>query len=277
MAIGAEQAIRTHEAFSAAQLLAKDFDGTVAQTFEKSPSGVGVHEAHELTVETMFGVKALDYYIDGGGLRNRAPVEVVQDLAPDAKGDELDQLVSRFIDTKLGVLMGEIGTRFPDGNIWPRPTDGYLELREKIEEARDAGQLIDDLILSSGHEPFITMTYRAWSVGEPTHIVAYEAIRQLALALPIEQLIKPSPVLMDVAHNMWRLGYGLEPASEPALGERDRIVYVGDDPVKDGELAKRSGVDFVLLDSGNSLEIWQNVTSRLQLGHTALRGTERDV
>ena len=273
MAIRAEQSLRTPDLFPTAQLLAKDFDGTVAQTFEKSPSGVGVHEAHELTVETMFGVKALDHYIDGGGLRNRAPVEVVQDLAPDAKGDELDQLVSRFIDTKLGVLMGEIGTRFSDGSVWPRPTGGYLGLRERIEEARDNGLLIDDLILSSGHEPFIRKTYQAWSVGEPTHIVAEETIRQLALALPIEQLVKPSPVLMDVAHNMWRQGYGLNSTSEPALDERDRIVYVGDDPVKDGELAKSSGVDFMLLDPVNSLEIWQRVASRLQLGHTALRGT----
>ncbi len=276
MAIRAEQALRTPETFPAAQLLAKDFDGTVAQTFEKSPSGVGVHEAHELTVETMFGVKALDHYIDGGGLRNRAPVEVVQDLAPDAKGDELNQLVSRFIDTKLSVLMGEIGTRFSDGNIWPRPTTGYLGLRERIEEARDDGLLIDDLILSSGHEPFIRKTYQAWNVGEPTHIVAEEAIRQLALDLPIEQLVKPSPVLMDVAHNVWRQGYGLKSTSEPVLDERDRIVYVGDDPIKDGELAKSSGVDFVLLDPGNSFEIWQSVASRLHLGHAALRGAEQD-
>ena len=274
MVLRAEQATRTPETFSVAQLLAKDFDGTVAQTFEKSPSGVGVHEAHELTVETMFGIKALDHYISGGGLQNRAPIEVVQDLAQDAEGDELNQLVSLFIDTKLGVLMGEIGTRFPDGSIWPRPTTGYLELRERIDKARDDGLLIDDLILSSGHEPFIRRTYQAWGVGEPTHIVAEEAIRQLALALPIEQLVKPSPVLMDVSHDMWRQDYGLKPTSKPNHDERDRIVYVGDDPIKDGELARSSGVDFVLLDPGNSLEIWQGVSSRLHLGDTALRGTQ---
>lgn len=273
----AQQALRTPEVFTTAQLLAKDFDGTVAQTFEKSPNGVGVHEAHELTIETMFGVRALNHYRDGGGLRNRAPVEVVQDLAPDANVGELDQLVGRFINTKLGVLMGEIGTRFPDGSIWPRPTVGYLGLLERIEEARDEGRLIDDLILSSGHEPFIRRTYEAWNVSEPTHIVAEETIRQLALDLPTEQLVKPSPVLMDVAHNTWRQGYGLLSTSEPSLDERDRIIYVGDDPVKDGELAKSSGVDFVLLDPGNSLEDWQSVASRLHLGHAALRGTKQNV
>lgn len=262
------------EMFSDAWLLAKDFDGTVAQTFEKSPSGVGVHEAHELTVEDMFGIKALDYYRDGGGLRNRAPVEVVQDLAPDAKGDELDQLVSQFIGTKLGVLIGEIGTLFPNGNIWPRPTNGYLELRERIELARAAGRPIDDLIISSGHEPFIRKTYQAWSVGEPTHIVAEETMRELALTLPVEQLVKPSRVLMEVAHGMWRGGYGLQPTPESALDERNRIVYVGDDPIKDGKLAENSGVDFVLLNPVHSSEIWQGVAARLQLGQTALREAE---
>ena len=275
MIIGAEQAIRTPESFPAAQLLAKDFDGTVAQTFEKSPNGIGVSENYVLAIESLFGVKAIDQYLENGGLRNRAPIEVVQELAPDATGDELDQLLGLFIDTKLSISMEQIGTRFPDGNVWPRPTAGYLGLRERVEEARSAGLLIDDLVLSSGHEPFIRKTYKAWSVGLPTHIVDEEAIRQQAVGLPIEQLVKPSPVLMDVAHNTWRQGYGLPAVSDYSPSERDRIVYIGDDPAKDGELAKNSGVDFVLLEAGRSEATWEEVARRLQIGNMAMNGANK--
>lgn len=267
--------MRTPETFAAAQLLAKDFDGTVAQTFEKSPNGIGVNETYVLAIESMFGVKAIDEYLEAGGLRNRAPIEVVQELAPDATGDELDQLLSLFIYTKLSVSMEQIGTRFPDGNVWPRPTTGYLGLRERIEAARDAGLLIDDLVLSSEHESFIRKTYKAWSVGLPTHIIDEETVRQQALGLPIEQLVKPSPVLIDIAHNTWRRGYGLTAVSGHSPSERERIIYIGDDPVKDGELAKSSGVEFVLLEASRSEAAWGEVAKRLQIGSMAMNGANK--
>lgn len=272
MIIGEEQAKKTPESFPAAQLLAKDFDGTVAQTFEKSPNGIGVTETYLLAVESMFGVKAIDQYLEAGGLRNRAPVEVVQELAPDATGDELNQLVNQFNGAKLGVLLEEVGSLFPDGTVWSRPTAGYLDLRERVEEARSAGLLIDDLVLSSGHESFIRKTYKAWSVGQPTHVVDEEAIRRQALSLPIRQLVKPSPVLMDVVHNTWRQGYGLLAVSDHSPSERDRIIYIGDDPAKDGELAKSSGIDFVLLEAGSSEAAWEEVARRLQIGSMAIDG-----
>jgi len=275
--VESRQVSRNPETFPDAQLIAKDFDGTVARTFEKSPNGIGVNESYTAAIETMFGSKALRHYLQGGGLRNRATIEVIQELAPDARGKELVQLGTTFTDLRLGVFLDEIGQRFPDGNIWPRPTPGYLELREQVDAARSQGRLIDDLILSSGHARFIEKTYRAWNVGPPTHIVAEEAIRQNAPGVPAEKLIKPSPKVMEIARSIWRSSYGIAPGALPHTDERHRIIYVGDDPVKDGELARSSGIDFILLDPANSSETWQNLTARMRLGDTALRGAHESI
>jgi hypothetical protein len=261
----------TPDMFPRAQLLAKDFDGTVAQTFEKSPNGLGVHEVHEIIIDSMFGQDALETYLRNGGLRNRPPDKVVQEAAPDADEDELERLTADFIEQKLSISLSEIGTRFPDGEIWPRPTRGYLELCESIAAARSEGRLIDDIIISSGHEPFIEKTYRAWNIGQPTHVLAEDTVRRFALDLPIDQRVKPSPVLMDIARQMWRDSYSDGLAPDASDDELRRIVFVGDDPVNDGELAKNSGVDFLLLQISSSLETWRSVARRLQLGQAALR------
>lgn len=69
-------------------LIAMDFDGTVANTFSAPSSGIGVCEAYMYAVEETFGLAALEKYVAEGGLRNRAPVEVVRQLAPDATKTE---------------------------------------------------------------------------------------------------------------------------------------------------------------------------------------------
>ncbi len=153
---------RTPDTFPQARLLVKDFDGTVAQTFEKSPSGVSVHEAYEIAVDTIFGAKGVDEYHRQGGLNNRAPIEVVTRLAPDAEGAEHELLVAQLIDAKLGVLVGQIGKSLADGAQWPRPMLGYLDFREALQATREDGRLVDDLVLSSGHVAFIERVYDMW-------------------------------------------------------------------------------------------------------------------
>ena len=80
---------------------------------------------------------------------------------------------------------------------------------------------------------------------------------------------------MDVAHNTWRQGYGLPAVSVYSPSERDSIIYVGDDSIKDGELAKNSGVDFVLLEAGRSEATWEEVARRLQIGNMAMNGANK--
>ncbi|HMI09471.1 MAG TPA: hypothetical protein VK497_03710 [Candidatus Saccharimonadales bacterium] len=276
-----EGAVKTPETFHRARLIAEDFDDTAFRTFEKSPSGVGVAEAYTLSIEDMFGSEALSAFLSGGGLRNRAPIEVVQQLAPDAKNEELNRLVQELTETKLNILMGEIGTRFLDGSLWPRPTEGYLDLCAMIEAARQEGQLIDDAIISSGHEPFIEKTFKVWSIDIPTHVIATETTQRIVVDLEEapENLIKPSPLLMGVARSMWAQGYGVKIPARNGLSndEKRRIVYVGDDLVKDGGLAENSGVAFELIDPANSGQTWQRVASRLQIGNFNAKNRGEDV
>lgn len=272
MAVIAASQLRTPAAFESAKLVVKDFDGTVARTFEKSPEGIGVIESHVMAIDEMFGAKAVDTFIKNGGLRNRSALEVVQEAEPGVSGTALAELVARFIDTKLGISLEQIGTRFPDGNVWPRPTPGYLEHRAAVEGARQQGVMIDDAILSSGHEPFIKKTYAAWGVGLPLHIVAEDTVRGMALQFPPEQLIKPSPKLMEVVVNKWRESFQL--ADVPYLTPSDtrQVVYIGDDLNKDGELASNSHADFVHLRPGQEVEAWNKAGKWLGIGELMVRG-----
>ena len=239
------------ETFHNTRFLAVDFDGTVARTFEPSPNNIDVHSAHRIAVKKRFGQEGLARYIADGGLGNRAPSEVVRSLVPHAPVDELAEMTERFIDDKLDVLLNEITCR------WPRPVAGYFETRDAMKTSGD----FDEAIISSGHVPFIVKTYETWGEEPPEYIVAEETIRNLASVMNITPPVKPHPALMEVAHQLWRASYGEhQPDSETS-----RTLYVGDDPVKDGELARNSGVDFVLVDPEKPRESWREVRQKLYI------------
>ena len=268
---------RAQDLFASSQLFVSDFDNTVALTFEKSPNGIGVDEAYNMAITEMFGVQALEEYQGRGGLRNRAPIEVVGELAAPANDRELNDLTDELNEKRLGMLMKEIGVRFPDGSMWPRLTKGYVEFYDKMKNGGGSNQHVTDIILSSGHEQFIEKTYEVYGLDRPTHIFAEETARQLAteVSVDIAKLTKPSPILMMVMYNLWRQDHSIPALSIDApipFDDRDRIIYVGDDPKKDGELAEGSNVRFKLIDRVNSATSWQDVTLRLQLGQTALIG-----
>jgi len=204
----------------------------------------------------MFGSACLHEYIRQGGLKNRAPVEVVQSLAPDAACSEVVELTDEFIQRKLAILLGEVGARFPDGTVWPRPVPGYLEFLEQVKAAaQEEGLPIDTHLLSSGHEPFIDKVLREWGVAVD-EVIAEETIRQHDPTMPV----KPSPKLMTISRNLWRVGYGV---SEEQPDELGRILYAGDDPEKDGKLAANSGVDFVLIGATSALADWKKVGQKI--------------
>lgn len=272
MALSAEQRDRTPDSFGEARLLATDFDGTIALTFDQSPEGIGVHEAYDYAVKLMFGANALQRYVANGGLKNRAPISVVREMAQDATQQELLDLTEQLVATKLAVLFDQLGKRYADGSVWPRPTDGYMSFLEQIDQARSEGLLIDDLVITSGHEPFIRDTYELWGLRPPDHIVGEDTIRSLELDVPIEQVVKPSALLMDIARGVWRGHFGLDPQVDSGLDEQGRIVYVGDDRDKDGLLASNSGVAFVHLDRERAADGWLDAANQLGLGDLALRG-----
>lgn len=245
-----------------------DFDGTTAETFAPSPAGMDVHRACGLTVRRLFGPVVHELYLTQGGLRNRAPSELITDLMPGASPDEQAEMTAHFTTGKLDLLLGEIGTRFADGRVWPQPVDGYLETLERIEAAREAGATIDDIILSSGHDAFIRATYQAWQVAVPSEILATEAAD--AEWAPHPAPVKPAPELMDWVLRKWRNHYTNGEGGD--LAHPAAALYVGDDPVKDGQLAASRGVPFVLIDRDAPRESWQRVSFALGVGQRALKG-----
>lgn len=202
-----------------------DFDGTSFNTFELNPSGVGVNEACEYSVAHNFGQNALDYYIRNGGLGNRSPREVVTaiQLAGFRTQCNTKQATDDFVSVKIERLVGGIGQRLPDGARWPRPTLGFADFWQEVKK----DSAIFTAILSSGHLSFIEKAFEVHELSLPDLIVTDDELR----ALP-EPLHKPDPRLWE---------YLLNKAGIPF----EDVVYIGDDPKKDGQLARNAGVPFL--------------------------------
>lgn len=246
-----------------------DFDGTVADTFQPSPNKIGVTEAYAQAVEIIFDQSGMSAYKELGGLKNRAPGELVRLLIKHnpglekeaatffrkhyAKGEtrallkwpndyeEMVALVGEmFVRAKMDILTNEISLN------WPLPCAGFQKLCEALFTLRQKGVKIAFAILSSGHTPFIRRTFEIWGsqwpVFHPTVILSDDDLRPMAI--PSEQKVKPHPFLFDTIEA--NLGFS-----------RKRMMYYGDDPNKDGKLAMLSGVPFGLFDpSGEKTLPW---------------------
>ncbi len=57
-----------------------DYDNTIGDTFKPSPNKIGVLQAYEFAIESIFGPLGLKAYNQIGGLQNRAPGELVENL-----------------------------------------------------------------------------------------------------------------------------------------------------------------------------------------------------
>lgn len=246
-----------HTNFSRDRFVGYDFDGTVARTSDPSPHNVTVASAYDTAIDQVFGSQALARYHANGGLGNRAPIEVVRQLAPDATASEQTALLAQLDGTKLAVLLDEITPQ------WPQPTPGYLEFAQRLQSGRERGYRATDAIISSGHEPFIAKTYDVWGVQKPTILLAQGAISAMAAAENLTLPVKPSVAIMRFAHTAWRAQYGLEPTAQIPADEATRMSYTGDDSIKDGEMAIQSGVAFFLLNPADSQPTWNRLACSL--------------
>ena len=245
--------------FSRDRFVGYDFDGTQALTSVPSPNNVTVESAYEVAIGGIFGSKALDTYRAMGGLRNRAPVDVVRQLAPDAYDAEQAELLTRLDSAKLDVLVAEISPQ------WPQPTNGYLDFAHRLQASRNLGAQITDATISSGHKSFISRTFDAWGVPQPTIMLAQEAIGAMAAANKMKIPTKPSITIVRFAHNAWRALYGLSPVSVIPFETAIRMNYIGDDSDKDGLMARNAGVPFRLFRLGEAENTWNSLAQELGL------------
>lgn len=247
-----------HDLVQRTRLFVFDYDGTLAETGQESPNKLTVEKAYALALDEIFGTSGLLNAI--GGLVNRAPAELALDvlrldpsfagrayesyaclrdrlsgLVPDGKGVDLERARERADDlgfcaelivrVKLAHLNRE---QDHEQAMWPVPCAGVPAF---------LGALADRAwgVISSGHETFIAGSFRRWGIPYTDLSVTDDDLRHLSL--PVKAKVKPSPFLVDVL---------LERAASRGLSfERDRMLIIGDDPVKDGGLAANAGVRFL--------------------------------
>jgi hypothetical protein len=238
-----------------AKLLALDFDNTYALTFDPSPTGMTVQKSYEIAVDRVLGRDALHAYMAFGGLRNRGPTEVVAELLPGADPQLIDKKTEDLIEAKLAQSMRDIGQKLPDGNFWPRLSEGFRPVWEQIAGIKQ----INTAVVTSGHREFIRRVHDVHEIAYPDIVVADEDMRPLTQYLPAELCAKPSRNLLRIAHMRWQLLHDHHMVSS------ENMVYAGDDSVKDGQMASNYGVAFVLIDQTRAAESWQQVESSLSL------------
>lgn len=265
-------------------LICLDYDQTIGKTFQRSPNGIGVNEAYRYAIESIFGQKGLFVYDQIGGLQNRAPGELIEallangnrkqmvqnarvfyqkhllwlnNLAADGKfvipewtkrsaKRETEEAISELlILQKLFYLMKEIGSSFPDGKIWPEPCTGILDFFQTIRKINSQGKISIQLaILSSGHTEFVKKTFEVWKAECPEILITDDDVRMLPIEL--KDKVKPSKFLFGLIYTSWIKKYGPISIIMPEISEEDRprIIYFGDDPIKDGKLAKMTDILF---------------------------------
>lgn len=262
-------------------LLSFDFDRTIADTFKKGPRGIGVNEATEYSVRDILGKAGLEQLHKLGGLNNRAPSELVylifksdratltenaksffdsnvgglSKMVPEAKGvplvwDEKNiiQLVSElFVRQKLSYLLGQIGEKTVDGQLWPPLTKGFLEFWSDIQKLKEEGVPIDTAIISSGHDVAIDKVFRLYNLKRADIIVSEDDIRGKKYPEEMARRVKPGELPLALAHQEWlekqgmnHLNFDLKIAAET----KERMMYFGDDPNKDGKLAQRANIPY---------------------------------
>jgi hypothetical protein len=247
------------DALPAIEVFATDFDGTYAITQEQSPSGINVATAYEIAVKSIFGHTGIRQYKSLGGLRNRAPGEVISELAPTLSDHEIRQKTEDLIQIKLSLLEKQVGQRLPDNSFWPRLAPGFKPVWEAISAASD----IKTAVVSSGHTGFIERFHDLHEIEYPFVMVTDDDMRPLGQYLPQERIVKPSPILLDKAYFEIALRKGLDISDLIDSFNPSSVVYAGDDTHKDGTLAYNFGARYIHIDPDHYLSSWQRVSSLL--------------
>lgn len=274
-----------------------DFDGTVGATFETSPLGSDVEQNYRQTLGQIFGPEILQTYEDQGGLRNRAPAEVIADLYevhPSAIGlarahyDENHELLESVMPlTKAQLLRWEeeplktatevyirqdlINSlehvrKYDDGAVWPRICDGFEILWNTLQQLNDSepGFKIDTGIISSGYVEYITNCLDLWGLPYPDIWVTDDQTRSRKYPDDITRRVKPAPFAVALAHQKWLKIHGASGRNfgvAQALKSKERMFYFGDSLTKDGQMAERSRIGFGHFNPNTSTMVHDEVIS----------------
>ncbi len=229
-------------------LILFDFDRTIAETSADSGNGIDVDEASGLAVQDIFGEKGYDFFrTELGGLRNREPSELIELIINGAgiglEGININTATELFVQSKLRYLLDEI-TFF-----WPVL---YPGVRDFFNDVRRGRIPVDIGIVSSGHDDFIKKTLKVNGIEPPDILVTSDELRRRYNKFSPPRF-KPNPYQIAVAHKKWE---SWDKRQEGRIAEngwvssnagKEGMVYVGDDPEKDGKLADRSRIPFIFV------------------------------
>jgi len=245
-----------------------DFDGTVAQTFQSPPGGVGVIEAYELAIESVFGSDGLALYHQQGGLAMRAPGETVSlllaanarlsdrarqwhekggwklfdSLVPEGLGATVDwenesskAAAECLVVCKLNTLVRQIGTAV-DSTVWPALCAGFGTFWPWLHNwSEENGLGLVAGVITSGHHTFVEETFVLHTLLRPVLLVTNDHTRAQPWSRQ-SRLNKPHPELFDLVNQVW-LSEGADRQPLPA----ERTMFAGDDDRSDIGLAKGIG------------------------------------
>ncbi len=225
-------------------LLALDFDGTAARTFDESPNHMTVGKAYDLAVAEVLGKEAQKNFVAEGGHKNRTPSEIVTGLI----GKSSNELIEQLVTVKMNYLLSEIGPE------WPKPCVGFIDFWEKLSQLKQETN-IRTAIISSGHTAFIKKTFQVWNIEEPDYLVTEDDVRPRKYPKGLENRFKPGTLQLAIAHRDWLMDtMDRSYRQEDAVGSKRYMFYIGDDKVKDHGLAEKAKIGFGLFRQGYPFE-----------------------
>lgn len=233
-------------------LIGSDYDGTTGNTFAKGPGIITVKEAYRLAIERVLGEDYAEKFVKGGGHRNRSPLEIMKDLVPDAKPDDLRRYERESTNYRIKLLRTQIGKKLPNGKEWGGPIDGFAETWTAVNELKRSHSNLKTAIISAGHTAFIAQFFEHYGLQLPDAMVTADVLSEACLSIPPEEQAKPAVMPM-------RLARVLTGVSDDA-----KILYIGDDPTKDRLFAENSGAEFVLVKPGREAESWQEFLMKVE-------------
>lgn len=215
-------------------------------------------------VEAMMRVGNAEAIISGGEDFLKANAQRLNGLVAEGKGVQLGinqpvgirELGELVVRQKLAMLKDQIGAANPDGTIWPALTNGFADFWNIIQQINERGKVrLDTAVISSGHDKAIEDTFRAHGLNQPDLMITDDDIRGMDQPRLSRLRNKPGPLTLGLAYRDWRKieGFAAEHNNTFAPIERaGQIAYFGDDPKKDILLGQRSQVTAGLFKEGET-------------------------
>ncbi len=249
-------------------LVLADYDGTLANTSQKSPRGKNVESASMLAVHSVFGEVGVRAFHKLGGVKSREPGELVEKIRIVTGKTDVPQneATEMFVASKLRYLLREVGSN------WPRFYPGAIDF---LKKATTDGYFADVGIISSGHDAFINRSLEKNGIDSSRLIiVTSDLIRQKPM--PERPRYKPHSSQFAEAHKRWLDMHGGLPKSNDRYGKelylgrglgKPNILYIGDSVEKDGGLAKEARVPFIFVpNTEQGIDLQGNAQIRADAG-----------